>query len=50
VYDPSRHKMMEFGVKVTRFTPVLRTRSVLMCERDASRLVNAVNDGTLSLI
>ena len=34
---------------LTRFTPVPRTRSVLVCERDASRLVNAVNGGILSL-
>jgi len=30
------------------FTLVLRTLHVLMCERDAKRLVNAVNDGILS--
>jgi hypothetical protein len=32
------------------FTPVSRTRSVLVCERDANRLVTAVNRGILSLI
>ncbi|MFB6114292.1 MAG: hypothetical protein ABEJ58_09360 [Halodesulfurarchaeum sp.] len=34
---------------LTRFTPVPRTLRVLVCERDAKRLVNAVNGGILSL-
>ena len=38
------------GIILTRFTPVPRTRSVLVCERDAKRLVNALKDGILSLI
>ena len=36
-------------MELTRLAPVPRTRSVLVCERDASRLVNAVNGGILSL-
>ena len=40
---------MDCGTGLTRFTPVPRTRSVLVCERDAKRLINAVNGGILSL-
>ena len=34
---------------LTRFTPVLRTRRVLVCERIAERFVSAVNGGILPL-
>jgi hypothetical protein len=46
---PVRQSPVVRGTERTRFTPVLRTRSVLVCERDALRLVNAVNGGILSL-
>ena len=40
---PAWQTPVVYGTERTRFTPVHRTRSVLVCERDALRLVNAVN-------
>ena len=44
-----RGEQIKKAPTLTRFTPVHRTRSALVCGRDAKRLVNAVNGGILSL-